>query len=279
MGEVDFGTNTSEYFQNHIQLPFFKHHLKGEPAPNLATATMFETGANRWQQFDQWPPKNTHNQTLYLAANETLSDSKSNGFSDYISDPNKPVPFSASINTGWTRPYMVEDQRFAARRPDVLVFNQTASQQDITIAGEIEVALWVSTDQSAADFIVKLVDVHPGQDFNTNKADENAGHRHQLVRWGNIRGRFRDSMSHPKPFTPNEPTLVKFKLYDVLHTIKKGHSLQIQVQSSFFPFIDINPQRYVDSIFEAKAEDFVKATHKIYHNEQYPSSVTFAVLK
>lgn len=127
--------------------------------------------------------------------------------------------------------------------------------------------------------MVKLVDVHPGKDLNTNKADKVNGDRQQLVRWGIMRGRFRDSFSEPKPFTPNKPTLVKFTLYDVLHTIKRGHSLQIQVQSSFFPFIDRNPQIYVDSIFEAKEADFVRATHKIYHNEQHASSIKFKVLK
>lgn len=279
LGDVDFGAQTSIHFQNNIQLPFFKHHLKGAKAPKLAQATMYETGANRWQTFEQWPPKNTKSEQLYLADNETLSKQKSTGFSDYISDPNNPVPFSNTINSGWNKPYMVEDQRFAARRPDVLVFNQDATNEDITIAGEIEVNLWVSTDQSAADFVVKLVDVHPGKDLNTNKADKVNGDRQQLVRWGIMRGRFRDSFSEPKPFTPNKPTLVKFTLYDVLHTIKRGHSLQIQVQSSFFPFIDRNPQIYVDSIFEAKEADFVRATHKIYHNEQHASSIKFKVLK
>ena len=279
LGDVDFGAKTSVHFQNNIQLPFFKHHLKGAKAPNLAQATMYETGANRWRNFEQWPPKNTKSHQLFLAANEKLSENSSNGFSDYISDPNKPVPFSNTINNGWNKPYMVEDQRFAANRPDVLVFNHEAVEQDITIAGEIEVNLWVSTDQSAADFVVKLVDVHPGKDLNTNKADAVNGDKQQLVRWGIMRGRFRDSFSEPKPFTPNKPTLVKFTLYDVLHTIKRGHSLQIQVQSSFFPFIDRNPQKYVDSIFEAKEEDFVKATHKIYHSKEYPSSIQFELLK
>jgi putative CocE/NonD family hydrolase len=282
LGDVDFGFNTGHWFQDNIQLPFFKHHLKGDKAPKLSQATMFETGANRWRQFDQWPPKYTSNKTLHLAANELLSSKAatqaSTGHSEYISDPNKPVPFSASINSGWNKPYMVEDQRFAARRTDVLVFNADAATQDTTIAGPVKIDLWLSTSQSAADIVVKLIDVYPGKDANTNKADKENGDRHQLVRWGVIRGRFRDSFSEPKAFTPNKPTRVTFNLDDVLHTIKRGHKLQIQIQSSFFPFIDINPQKYVDNIFEAKAEDFVKATHKVYHNNSHQSKIEFTTL-
>ena len=218
--------------------------------------------------------------TLYLGNNEQLltSTDKQGGSSDYISDPNKPVPHSAHTSRGWDRPYMAEDQRFTARRTDVLVFNSDVAKEDQTIAGAIDLNLYVSTSQSAADFVVKLVDVFPGMDESTNKVDEATGNRHELVRWGIIRGRFRDSMSEPKPFEANKPTLVNFELLDVLHTIKRGHKLQIQVQSSMFPFMDMNPQKYVDNIFKAKAEDFVKAQHKLYHSEQYPSSISFKVI-
>lgn len=281
LGDVDFGFNTSENFQRYVLLPFFKHHLKGTKAPKLATATMFETGANRWREFSQWPPKSLKTQRFYLAANEKLSTTASNSaqsYSDYISDPNKPVPSTNKINTGWSRPFMVEDQRFAARRTDVLVFDNPTQTQDLTLAGPIKVKLWVETDKTDADFIIKLVDVHPGTDVNSNKADKVNGDKHQLVRWGVMRGRFRNSFEKPQPFKSGEPTLVEFTIEDVLHTIKRGHRLQIQIQSSFFPFLDRNPQNYVDNIFKAKEEDFVKAHHKIFHNQQYPSSIEFGVL-
>jgi putative CocE/NonD family hydrolase len=280
MGEAEFGFNTSEWFQERVLLPFFKHNLKGSKAESLAQATMFETGANRWREFDIWPPKAGKDVVLYMGANETLLQNKElkGGSSDYISDPNKPVPHSDKVSRGWDRPYMAEDQRFTARRTDVLVFNGDVATEDQTIAGAIDINLWVSTDQSAGDFVVKLVDVFPGMDETTNKVDKDTGNRHELVRWGIIRGRFRNSMSTPEPFEPNKPTLVKFELYDVLHTIKRGHKLQIQVQSSMFPFMDMNPQKYVDNIFNAKEEDYVKAQHKLYHSEQYPSSIGFKVI-
>jgi uncharacterized protein len=280
LGEASFGFDTSAWFQEHILLPFFKENLKGEKASGLAKATMFETGANRWREFASWPPLANKEVTLYMGANEKLLSHKENlgGSSDYVSDPNKPVPHSAHINRGWDKPYMTEDQRFSARRPDVLVFDSELATEDQTIAGAIDLNLWVSTSQTAADFVVKLVDVFPGKDVNVNEVDTETGNRHELVRWGVMRGRFRNSMTTPEPFEANKPTLLKFQLLDVLHTIKRGHKLQIQVQSSMFPFLDLNPQKYVDNIFNAKPEDFVKAEHKLYHSEQYPSSIHFSVL-
>ena len=279
LGEANFGFDTSAWFQKKVLLPFFKQHLKGEGEANLATATMFETGSNRWKKFDTWPPKAGNVQTLYLGNNEQLLDENtSKGASEYISDPNKPVPHSAKVSRGWDKPYMVEDQRFAARRPDVLVFETDVLENDMTIAGAIDLDLWFSTTQTAADIVVKVVDVFPGKDDNTNKVDKETGNRHELVRWSVIRGRFRESMSEPKPFVANQPTKVTFDLYDILHTFKRGHKLQIQIQSSMFPFIDINPQHYVDNIFEAKESDYVKAMHTIYHNKDYPSAIRFKTL-
>ncbi|MCJ8274658.1 MAG: CocE/NonD family hydrolase, partial [Psychrosphaera sp.] len=260
------------------QLPFFKFHLKDKKAPNLARVTVFETGANRWRRFDKWPPKSTHKHQWLLANNEKLLTTKKHspkGFSEYISDPNKPVPYSKAIDLGWSSDFMVEDQRFAARRSDVLVFNTDILIADNTIAGAVELDLWVSTSQTSADFVVKLVDVFPNLDLNNNKTDRKTGNRHELVRWGVLRGRYRESLSQPKPFTPNKPTKITVKLDDILHTFKTGHRVQIQIQSSFFPFIDRNPQKYVDNIFKAKAADFVKATHKVYHNKDLPSSMRF----
>ncbi|HAI72807.1 MAG TPA: X-Pro dipeptidyl-peptidase, partial [Alteromonas australica] len=223
LGEANFGFDTSAWFQKEVLLPFFKQHLKGEGEANLATATMFETGSNRWKKFDTWPPKAGNVQTLYLGNNEQLLDGNtSKGASEYISDPNKPVPHSAKVSRGWDKPYMVEDQRFAARRPDVLVFETDVLENDMTIAGAIDLDLWFSTTQTAADIVVKVVDVFPGKDDNTNKVDKETGNRHELVRWSVIRGRFRESMSEPKPFVANQPTKVTFDLYDILHTFKRG---------------------------------------------------------
>lgn len=285
LGEADFGFDTSKWFQKNVLLPFFNHHLKGKKNPKLASATMFETGSNRWREFEQWPPKKADQQQYYLGAKQTLTtqkasaDSQALSFSEYVSDPNKPVPHSANISRGWDRPYMVEDQRFSARRSDVLVFETPVMEQDMTIAGAIDLNLWFSTSQTSADVVVKLVDVFPAIDVNDNKVDNEKGNRHELVRWGVIRGRFRDSMSEPKPFVANQPTPVNFELYDVLHTIKRGHKLQIQIQSSMFPFIDRNPQNYVDNIFNATESDFVKANHKIYHSAKHPSVIKFKTIK
>ena len=277
MGEAEFGFNTSAWFQKRILLPFFNKHLKGEKA-NIATATVFETGANRWRTFAQWPPKKTEQTTLYFAEKQQLSAQKPSGqalFSEFISDPNKPVPHSKKIGRGWDRDYMAEDQRFTARRPDVLVFETEPLSEDLTIAGALQLALQFSTSQTAADVIVKLVDVFPKKEgFDTKR-----GNRHELVRWGSIRGRFRESMSHPIPFVANQAAAINFELYDVLHTFKRGHKIQFQVQSSMFPFLDRNPQNYIDNIFEAKESDFVKANHRIYHNDKHLSKVTFEVLK
>lgn len=282
LGEANFGFDTSEWFQKSVLLPFFNHHLKGKENPNLAKATMFETGANRFRHFDAWPPKNTKKETLFLDEKQVLTATKptrGKSASDWVSDPNKPVPHSANISRGWDKPYMVEDQRFAARRSDVVVFETPVMASDKTIAGAIDLDLWFSTSQSSADIVVKLVDVFPAIDENTDEVAKTNVNRHELVRWGVIRGRFRESMSDPKPFVANKPTKVSFELYDVLHTIKRGHKLQIQIQSSMFPFIDRNPQHYVDNIFNAKEVDFVKATHKIYHSNKYPSSISFGVIK
>ncbi|WP_144394772.1 CocE/NonD family hydrolase [Pleionea sediminis] len=280
LGEAEFGFQTGEWFQENVLLPFFSQHLKGKDA-KIATATMFETGANRWRRFDQWPPKNTKSLSLFFAEKESLlsePQDKQEPFTEYLSDPHNPVPHSKKIGRGWDRPYMVEDQRFADRRPDVVSFDTEPLKNDLTLAGDIKVDLYVSTDKTAADFVVKLVDVFPGKDPNTGKLDKKNGNRHELVRWGAIRGRFRDSMSNPIPFKPNEITRVSFELYDVLHTIKRGHKLKIMVQSSMFPFLDRNPQTYVDNIFYAKDSDFVKANHRIYHDGKHNSKVVLSVL-
>ncbi|RUO81333.1 X-Pro dipeptidyl-peptidase [Idiomarina tyrosinivorans] len=275
VGDATFGFSTSKWFQNNIELPFFLHYLKGAPEPKIAEATVFETGADRWRQFSTWPPKNVRDTTWYLHQGEGLDQQPSSADQqpiEFVSDPNKPVPYTKEVLTGWAKNYMGEDQRFAASRPDVLVFESKPMEQDLTVAGEITADLWVATNRTAADWVVKVIDVEPGFDEQSQSINPD-GDQQTLVRWGVIRGRFRDSFSDPKPFTPNKPTQVKLVLNDILHTFQKGHRLMVQVQSSFFPFIDRNPQTYVDNIFAAKPEDFVKATHKVFVSGDHQSRI------
>ena len=172
---------------------------------------------------------------------------------------------------------MTDDQRYASRRPDVLTFETEILENDITLAGDILAKLNVSTTGTAADWVVKVIDVFPADTENTEDVQDHLklSNYHMMVRSEVLRGRFRNSMSQPEPFVPNEKTAVNLKLQDVFHTFKKGHKIQVQVQSTFFPYIDANPQTYVDNIFEAKESDFQKQTHKVYND----SAIEFTVLK
>jgi len=286
LGEADFDFATSLDYQRRIIEPFFRHHLKGAPNPNLPEASVFETGANRWRSFNSWPPKNLTQATFYLHEKQGLSQVKpeqtdtDQANDDFISDPAKPVPYTAEILNGWAKEFMVEDQRPFGRRTDVLVYQTEVLQEDLTFAGPIMANLWVSTSESAADWIVKVIDVLPpdSPDEEIDGRSVVLGGAQRLVRWEAIRGRFRESYSAPKPFTPNEITQVKLPLQDVLHTFKKGHRVMVQIQSTLFPFLDRNPQTYVPNIFEAKEEDFVKATHRIYRSADHPTSIQVGVL-
>ncbi|HEX8441466.1 CocE/NonD family hydrolase [Archangium sp.] len=286
LGDVEFGFQTSNLYQE-LELAFFKHHLKGGEKPDLPEALVFETGANRWRRFDAWPPKQVRETRLFFQPRGGLSylppQSAEESFDEYVSDPNKPVPFTAEITTGWSKDYMTEDQRFASRRPDVLVYQTEPLEKDLTLAGPLEAELWVSTTGTDADWVVKLVDVNPGRmpGFSRQDAAEgnkNRGSQQTLVRGEPFRGRFRDSYSEPKPFKPGEVTKVRFVINDVFHTFKRGHRVMLQVQSSWFPFIDRNPQTFVPNIFEAKEEDFVRAFHRVYRSAAHPSSLKVGVL-
>jgi putative CocE/NonD family hydrolase len=280
LGDTEFGFATSNTYQD-LSLAFFKHHLKGGEKPSIPEALVFETGANRWRGFDTWPPKNVREARLYFQPKESLSFSPPTGsstplFDEYLSDPNRPVPYTAEINASWAKNYMTEDQRFASRRPDVLVYQTEPLEKDLTLAGPLEADLWVSTTGTDADWVIKLVDVNPGKLPGWSKADDEAGKKNRgsqqtLVRGEPFRGRFRDSYSEPKPFKPGEPTRVRFTINDVFHTFQRGHRLMIQVQSSWFPFIDRNPQSFVPNIFQAKDTDFIKATHRVYRSPANPS--------
>ena len=286
LGDAEFGFKTSETYQE-LALNFFRHHLKGGDKPDLPEALVFETGSNRWRRFDTWPPKGLRETRLYFQPKGGLSfkaptDSAA-AFAEYVSDPDKPVPYTQELTTGWSKNYMTEDQRFASRRPDVLVFETEPLERDLTLAGPLEAELWVSTTGTDADWVVKLVDVNPGKPRGWKKGDEhkggkNRGSQQTLVRGEPFRGRFRDSYSEPKPFKPGEVTKVRFVINDVFHTFQRGHRVMIQVQSSWFPFIDRNPQTFVPNIFEAKEEDFTRAFHRVYHSAANPSFLKVGVL-
>ncbi|MFK7834158.1 MAG: CocE/NonD family hydrolase [Winogradskyella sp.] len=282
VGNIHFGDNLSDGFQKNVETKFFNHFLKGEAngKTGLPEAHMFNTGTKTWESFETWPPENTTTENYFMQPNEQLSQqaNKTVTSSDFISDPKKPVPYTEDIKVGFTpRKFMTDDQRFASRRPDVLTFETEILEDDMTLAGDILAKLKVSTTGTAADWIVKVIDVFPADTKNTDDVQDHLklSNYHMMVRSEVIRGRFRNSMSQPEPFIPNERTAVNLKLQDVFHTFKKGHKIQVQIQSTFFPYIDANPQTYVDNIFEAKEEDFVKQTHKVFND----SSIEFKVLQ
>ncbi|MBX3101555.1 MAG: CocE/NonD family hydrolase [Bacteroidetes bacterium] len=283
LGPVHFGQNTSQFYQDSIIQPFFDFYLKDEGAMTLPEAWMFETGRNRWQRLDQWPPAGIDTQRVWLQPKGLLGwDPPQTGtpYTEFISDPDKPVPFQERISLNMDRAYMVDDQRFAARRPDVLVFQTDILQEDLTLAGPILAHLLVSTDHQDADWIIKLIDVypdtHPG--YPHNPAGVVEGGMQQMVRSEVIRGRFRHSMEHPQPFVSHQPDSVRLELQDVLHTFKKGHRLMIQVQSTWFPIVDRNPQRWVDNLYTLTDPGvFEKATHRVYHGKTQLSWIDIPV--
>ncbi len=284
LGGADFGFATGEDFRERILVPFFRHYLKDMDTPKPPEAMIFETGANRWRTFDQWPPTSVEKRTLFLGSAGNLGWTLPSGEDEtpveFISDPAKPVPYTTTITTGWYKGYMTEDQRQVARRPDVVVFRSEPLKDDVTIAGPFEAELWVSTTGTDADWVVKLVDEFPGRlaGYDPDSDDEDLGGTQRLVRSEIFRGRYRNGYESPEPFVPGEPTRVVVPLQSVLHTFKKGHRIMIQIQSSFFPFFDRNPQTFVPNIFEASAKDFVKATHRIFVSADHPSAIHVGVL-
>ncbi|NJY62926.1 CocE/NonD family hydrolase [Salinimicrobium sp. CDJ15-81-2] len=286
IGNIYFGDDISANYQKDVETTFFNHFLKGEADGSVALpeAYMFDTGRHEWKSYEQWPPKNASKKNFFLGDDQELMEKPldlpklADGAEEFISDPNKPVPYSEDIKMVFTpRKYMTDDQRFAARRPDVLVYETEVLEEDLTLAGEVLAKLKVATTGTAADWVVKIVDVYPpdAEDYEETQDYLSMSNYHMMVRSEVIRGRFRNSFSDPEPFEPNKKTEVNFDLQDVHHTFKKGHKLQIQVQSTWFPLIDRNPQKYVDNIFEAEEEDFQVHKHKVYHD----SEIIFTVLE
>ena len=280
IGNVYFGDNISEHYQKEVETVFFNHFLKGsgDGAVDLPEAYMFDTGLRTWKSYKSWAPIGTYKKSFFLTGDQQLRDEPAGGAEEFVSDPQKPVPFSEDIKMVFTpRKYMTDDQRCAARRPDVLVYETEVLQEDLTLAGEILAKLQVATTGTAADWVVKIIDVYPpdAENYEETADYQNMSNYHMMVRSEVMRGRFRSSFSDPEPFEPNEKTAVNFQLQDVHHTFKKGHKLQVQIQSTWFPLIDLNPQTYVDNIFKAKEKDFQKQTHKVYHD----SMIEFTVLE
>ncbi len=284
LGDVDFGSKTSDYYTEHIELPFFNYYLKGEGKMEHAEAVMFDTGADEWMFLDAWPPKNREEREIYLRADGKLSfDGPGQGeaaYDEYMSDPAKPVPYTAEIRHWYNAAYLLEDQRFTATRPDVLVYQTDVLEEDVTVAGPIWPSLYVSTSGTDSDWIVKVIDVFPDDapDLEPNPRGVEQGGYQMLVRGDVLRGKFRESLAEPVPFTPNEVTEVTFELQDVLHTFKKGHRIMVQIQSTWFPLIDRNPQTFVD-IFHATEDDFQKATQRVYRTPPNASSLKLGVMK
>jgi putative CocE/NonD family hydrolase len=278
LGNVSFDGEHSSFYQQEIEAEFFVHQLEGPGtgAPALPEAYVFETGANRWRRFDAWPPSGQAH-TLWLGPDHALSTAapSERGFVEFVSDPARPVPFTEEVAIGMTKEYMTDDQRFAARRPDVLHWVGEPLAQPLTLAGPLTAELWVSTTQADADWVVKLVDVFPGDtpDHPHLVRGRRMGGYQMMVRSEVIRGRYRDGYDAPKPFVAGRPTRVRLPLQDVLHTWQPGHRVMIQVQSTWFPLVDRNPQKWVDNVFEARDEDFVAATHRVWHGARHPSRI------
>jgi putative CocE/NonD family hydrolase len=292
LSNVHFDSNTAEWYEQHIEIPFFEYYLNGKgSAPDIAEATVFFTGENQWKQLPQWPPAGMQPTPVYLQPDGKLDFTKPlapNSFSEYVSDPAKPVPYTEDVHFNRTISYMTDDQRFASRRPDVAVFETAVLKEDLTLAGPLLAKLIVSTSGTDADFIVKLVDVFPDDfKYGTEEASEHRrmpsatypmGGYQMLVRGEIMRGKYHNSFEKPVAFVPNQPTDVSFSIPDIAHTFKKGHKVMIQVQSSWFPLVDRNPQVFTD-IYHCDDKDFKKATIHIYHDAQHPSLIELPVIK
>ncbi len=295
VGNVNFGSKTGLYFREKIELPFFLYHLKGKGDDKFPKAWIFETGVNQWRQFDVWPPRNAHATTVFLDENGKLNwqQPSKTAYDEYLSDPNKPVPYIGHIVMGMRPDYMTEDQRFASERPDVLAYKSEVLDHDVTVLGPISVDLKVATTGTDSDFVVKLIDVYPGDypDYNSPPLPPlppgapprvepantiRMGGYQQLVRGEPFRGKFRKGFQQPVAFEPGKPDRITFRMPDVAHTFRTGHRIMIQIQSSWFPLTDRNPQKFMD-IPKALSTDFVKAFERVYYGGADGSRIQLAI--
>ncbi|HAB17620.1 MAG TPA: X-Pro dipeptidyl-peptidase [Verrucomicrobiales bacterium] len=284
LGNVKFNAKTSDFYREKIELPFFRHFLKDDTNYTATEAHVFETGTDQWRRFSAWPPTNVVSRTLYLHSAGRLGfEPPTDGdtaFDEYLSDPAKPVPFTLEVTTDYPRGYPTHDQRFAASRPDVLVYETAPLEDDLTVVGPLRATLQVSTTGTDSDWVLKLIDVYEPHFPNPdpNPAYVVMGGYQQLVRGDVMRARFRNSFEKPEPMEPGKVTQVQFTLPDICHTFRRGHRVMVQVQSSWFPLVDRNPQTFVD-IYTAKPEDFRKATQRVYRSAAAASALTVPVLK
>ena len=282
LGNIYWGLDANRKFMD-LEKHFFDFYLRGEGKSDIAEATIFVTGSNEWRNFETWPPPNVVEKELYLQPEGSVTFSEpvvKESFDEYISDPAKPVPYSAAVSNYRTAEYMTDDQRFASRRPDVMVYKTDILTEDITFTGPLTADLFVSTTGTDADYIVKLIDVLP-PDTRSDTATEGKvemGGYQMLVRGEVFRGKYRNSFEKPEPFIPGEITEVRYQMPDIAHTFKKGHRIMIQIQNSWFPLVDRNPQKFVD-IYICSDTDFQKATNRIYHDATYSSGVKVTILK
>jgi putative CocE/NonD family hydrolase len=285
LGNARFNAKTGEYYRENIELPFFEHYLKDKGDAMLPEAFVFETGTNQWRRYEQWPPVGATQAALYFGADGKLSFTPpadaATAFDEYISDPAKPVPFITDTANRMTREHMTDDQRLAGRRTDVLVYQTEPLTDDMTFAGPLNPDLFVSTTGTDSDFVVKLIDVYPDDypDAQPNPREVHMGGYEQLVRGELFRGRYRNSYEKPEAFVPEKVTRIAYNIPDVNHTFRRGHRIMIQVQSSWFPLVDLNPQTFVPNIYEAKPADFKKATERIYRGGEAKSNVKVMLLK
>ena len=288
LGNIQFAQPTARYFRDSLMAPFFNFYLHDKGTLNLAEATVFEAGSNQWKRYDSWPPKTgTNNRSLYFRekgqlAFEPPSETGPSAYDGYISDPNKPVPYRARPiqatyeprGSGWYT-WLTEDQRFVHNRPDVLSWELKTLDADLTIAGDVSVTVNLATSASDADVIVKLIDVYP----DTGMADLKMNGYQFMVANDVFRARYRKSDAKPEPLVPGKVTDITVDLHTQAYTFKKGHKIMVQVQSTWFPLIDRNPQNYVPNIFEAKASDFTVASQKVYRSKQFPSKIVLPVVE
>jgi putative CocE/NonD family hydrolase len=281
LGPLDFGSPTSEYYRERVEAPFFARHLKGASTPRLPEALAFQTGADEWERYEAWPPGAAERRNLYLSADGRLSfeppTAGPGSFDEYVSDPDRPVPY-------WNRPlpgfwqggqalWKVADQRFVHLRPDVLSWETGPLEEDVIVSGPIVAKLFASTNGTDADWVVKLIDLYPEE----YAADPEMGGYQLMIADEVLRARFRDSFERAEPVPSNEVVAYQIDLNSRNHVFRKGHRIMVQVQSTWFPLIDRNPQTYVENIFEATEEDFVKATHRVYRSRRFPSHLVLPI--
>lgn len=282
LGKIKFRCDTKEKYQHAIEFAFFEHFLKGSGGWKPGEAFVFETGRDRWRREAEWPPRRGKERPVFLEGGGRLSFAPPAGgngaFDEFTSDPAKPTPFTSVVSIECPGDFMVEDQRFASRRPDVIEYRTEPLSEDLTVAGPVGVDFWAETSGTDMDLVVKLIDAFPEDpDAIAGGSEKPLAGYEMLVRGDVMRGKFRESFERPKAFTPNEPARIAWSAPDICHAFRKGHRVVIQVQASWFPLVDRNPQKFVD-IYQAKASDFQSARVRIHRGRDNASHVTLRVL-